>query len=232
MGAELHLPGLPEVAVSIGAPPGPPVAPGGRSARPPLLWWLRDLFSTYLPLLLMALLAAGTAWLVKHTPVPTTPGEAAPPRQEPDYTMQQFAIVRFAPDGRIALRMQGERLRHYPAVDRFEIDQVRIHAVGDDGRITDASARHALANGDGSEVQLIGAAQVRSQLAGSDSIEIDGEFLHAFVRFERVRSHLPVRVRYGASTLRAGGIDYDHLNQKLELAPPVRSTMMPGQLRR
>ena len=229
MGAELHLPDLPEVAMSIGRPLP---APGVKRARPPLLWWLRDLFSTYLPLLLMALLALGTGWLVRHTPVVSPAAVGQAPRQEPDYTMEDFSIVRFAPDGRVNLRLQGDRLRHYPATDRFEIDGVRIRAVGDDGRVTDAVARQALANGDASEVQLIGGAQVRSQLAGADSVEIDSEFLHAFVRFERVRSHLPVRVLHGSSEVRAGGIDYDHLNQQLQLAAPVRVQVKPAPARR
>lgn len=223
MPAELHLPDLPEVEVSIGAP---------RRARVPLGWRLRELFSTYLPLLLMALIALATAWLVRHTPKTPPPAAPGPPSLEPDYTMRDFSIVRFAADGRMALRMQGERLRHFPATDRFEVDQVRIESVGDDGRITQASARRALANGDASEVELIGGAQVRSQIAGSPALQIDSEFLQGWARFERVRSNLPVRVRWGASELHAGGIDYDHLNQKLQLAAPVRSTVMPGILRR
>ncbi len=226
MGAELHLPDLPEVEVSIGRP--------ASAVRPrlPLGWWLRDLFSTYLPLLLMLLLALGTGWLVKHTPPAPEAGAARPPRQEPDYTMQDFAIVRFAPDGRENLRMQGQQLRHYPATDRIEVDGVRIHAIGDDGRVTDAVARRALANGDASEVELIGGAQVRSALAGTDSIQIDSEFLHGFVRFERVQSNQPVQVRYGSSDIHAGGIDYDHLNQKLELFAPVRMRLQPPAPRR
>ncbi len=226
MAAELHLPGLPDVPVSFGRPPA--VRPARRT------WhrWLRDLFSTYLPLLLMALLALGTGWLVRHTPAAAPPAAHVPPRQEPDYTMHGFSVVRFAPDGRVAVRMQGERLRHFPATDRIEIDGVRIRSIGEDGRVTDAVAKRALANGDVSEVQLIGGAQVLSRLEGEEPIEIDGEFLHAFVRFERIRSHLPVRVRVGANDLRAGGIDYDHPSQQLALAGPVRATVparMPGR---
>ena len=43
-----------------------------------------------------------------------------------------------------------------------------------------------------------------------------------------VRSHLPVRLRHGGTDTRAGGLDYDHLQQRLQLNGPVRSTMMPG----
>lgn len=220
---ELHLPDLPEVAVSLGPAAMPP-----RTAVP---WGqrLRDVLSSYLPLLLMALLAASTWWLVRHTPAPAGPAAAPALRHDPDYTMEGFSITRFAADGRFALRIDGDVLRHYPDTDRLEIDGVRIVALAPDGRRTEARARRALANGDASEVQLIGAAEVRSQIDGDDALEIEGEFLHAFLRFERLRSHLPVLVRHGASQTRAAGLDYDHLARVVQFAGPVHSSFVqPG----
>ena len=230
MGAELHLPDLPEVAL------GRPASVAVRApARPvaPLVWRVRDALSAYLPLLLMALMAVGTAWLVKHTPSGPAAGSDGPVRTDPDYTMQGFAIVRFASDGHASMRIEGQRLRHYPDTDRIEIEGVRIHAVGDDGRITDAVAQRALANGDASELQLIGGAQVRSRPGNSSSnvLEIDSEFLHAFARFETVRSHLPVKVLRGATQVRAGGIELDNLHQQMQLAGPVHMLLTPGPQR-
>ncbi|WP_199873373.1 LPS export ABC transporter periplasmic protein LptC [Ideonella sp. A 288] len=225
---ELHLPDLPEVPVTLG-----PVVHGGDSApvRVPLGLRVRDAVSTYLPLLLMALLASGTWWLVKHTPMLDAPAAARAVRHDPDYTMKGFNVVRFAPDGRFAMRLQGDELRHYPDTDRLEIDGVRIEAVAPDGRTTRASARRALANGDVSEVQLIGGARVVADLGGGDALEIDGEFLHAFLRFERLRSHQPVEVRRGGGVTRAGGLDYDHLARELRLEGPVRSRLPPTAAR-
>ena len=231
----LHLPDLPELSVQLGSD-GP--APGlaglpepGAAARPlPSLGYrLRQALASYLPLLLMALLAAGTGWLVKNTPQVPGPAAAGLPRQQPDYTMANFSITRFGPDGREVLRIAGDMLRHYPHTDQLEIDGVRIHATAPDGRITDATARRALSNGDGSEVQLLGAARVTSQLSGAETLDMQGEFLHAFLRFERLRSHLPVRVRRGLSDTRAGGLEYDHLDQQLRLLGPVRVTLLPGR---
>lgn len=216
---ELHLPDLPEVPVSLG-----PVSlgPGSAQGRRPWAARWRDGLSSYLPLLLMALLAGGTWWLVKHTPGIEGPATAKPVRSDPDYTMRGFKLTRFAPDGRFAVRIEGEVLRHYPDTDRLEIDGVRIESVSPDGRITRATARRALANGDVSEVQLLGDAKVSAQLGPGDSLELEGEFLHAFVRFEQLRSHLPVVVRRSGSVTRAGGLDYDHLQGLLQLAAPVR----------
>jgi lipopolysaccharide export system protein LptC len=232
---ELHLPDLPEVTVQLPLPElhPPGSTPAGQAPRVAQPWGyrVRQALSSYLPLLLMALLAASTWWLVRHTPQAPGDRAEAPPRQEPDYTMTGFAITRFAPDGRVVLRIAGEAMRHYPATDRLEIEGVRIHAIAPDGRTTDATAQRALANGDGSEVQLLGGAHVVSQLEGTEVLEVQGEFLHAFLRFERLRSHLPVRLRHGGTETRAGGLDYDHLQQRLQLNGPVRSTMSPGSQR-
>lgn len=216
---ELHLPDLPEVPVSL-RPLAPPEV---RRGRMPFGMWLRNWLSSYLPLLLMALLASTTWWLIKHTPQPQGPSVEAPKRVDPDYTMNNFNITRFDAEGALALRIEGAVLRHYPDTDRIEIDSARIHAVSPDGRVTDAVAQRALANGDASEVQLFGGAQVISQVEGQDPLRIDGEFLHAFLRFERLRSHLPVRVRRGGDETHAAGMDYDNLAQQLVLRGPVRS---------
>jgi lipopolysaccharide export system protein LptC len=220
MSVELHLPDLPEVPISLG-----PVR--GATPRPELPWHLRlrDALSSYLPLLLMALLALATWWLAKHAP--RAPG--APTQRtvsaEPDYTMNEFALERFAADGRLKIRIEGARMRHYPDTDRIEIDDVEIHAYAEDGRVSHARARRALGNGDGSEIQLLGGAEVSSPGAEGGDVVIRGEFLHAFTVLERVRSHLPVMVRQGASEMTAAGLEYDHATGRLELKGPLRAEL-------
>jgi lipopolysaccharide export system protein LptC len=55
-----------------------------------------------------------------------------------------------------------------------------------------------------------------------------GEFLHAFVVTERIRTHLPVLVRRGDTETQAAGLDYDHAAQRLVLQGPLRAVLAPG----
>lgn len=226
MSVELHLPDLPEVPISL----GPAADAAGAPARRLRLPWhlrLREALSAYLPLVLMLLIALATWWLVKHTPVPQPPAPPREVRRDPDYTMRGFALERFDAGGRLKLRIEGEALRHYPDTDRIEIEQARIRAFAPDGRETVASARRALGSGDGSELQLQGGAEVVSRDAAGTPLVIRGEFLHAFLVTEQVRSHRPVSVSYGATELSAGGIDYDNAMRKLEFKGPVRAVLAP-----
>jgi len=210
----------------------PPLAQAERLRLP---WTSRvvDTVSTYLPVLLMAVLALGTWWLVKNTPVLDNERQVAPPRHEPDYTMRQFTVQRFAAAGTLKVQIEGEELRHYPDTDTLEIDNPRIRATGPDGRITLASAKHALSNGDGSEVQLSGAARVVREAHDDDeALEFRGEFLHAFLATERVRSHLPVVVTQGSTEIRADGMSYDNLSRVVEFKGRVRAVLSPAANRK
>lgn len=225
MAVELHLPDLPEVEVALGPVRGAPPRPSLPSMPWPLR--LRETLASYLPLLMMALLALGTWWLVKNTPRPPPVREAAPPRSEPDYTMSAFVLQRFDAEGRLAVRIEGRELRHFPDTDRIEIDAPSVRAIAPDGRETQASAQRALANGDGSEVQLFGGAAVDTVDDQGVPLTLRGEFLHFFVVAERLRTHLPVQLTHGRDRLSAGGLEVDLPARRIDLQAPVRAVFAP-----
>ena len=194
--------------------------------------------SLYLPVLLMGLLALGTWWLVRNAPRPQQPAGERPVSHEPDYFMRDFAVKNFDAAGRLQSDVRGALARHYADTDTLEIDQARMRSVNAEGRVTTASANRALSNGDGSEVQLFGNAIVtREPLARAGRpvlprLEFRGEFLHAWVNEERVRSNQPVTLKRGADTFTADSMDYDNLDQILNLRGRVRGTLQPAPARR
>ena len=131
-------------------------------------------------------------------------------------------------------RLMGETARHYPGNDTLEIDQARMRSVAPNGRLTVARADRALSNGDGSEVQLFGNAVVTREptpAGGSASaqprLEFRGEFLHAFTQEEKVRSNRPVQLTRGNDRFTADTMEYDNLDQVLQLSGRVRGVLMP-----
>lgn len=198
--------------------------------------WRRawDRLSIYLPVILMGLLALGTYWLVRSTPVfeAAAPEQAA--RHEPDYFMQKFSIKTFDASGRLKSEVRGAEARHYPDTDTLEIDQVHIRSFSDKGRLTTATAQRALSNSDSSEVQLINQAEVVREAAPDGAgdamprMSFRGEFLHVYMETERVTSHKPVELMRGQDRFTAERMDYDNVEQIMQLHGRVRGVLVPN----
>ncbi len=193
-----------------------------------------DRLSIYLPVLLMGLLALGTWWLVRNAPQTQEPRPASVPRHEPDYVMQGFSIKSFDASGRLQSEVQGAVARHYPDTDTLEIDEVRLRSLAADGRIVHAEADRALSNADGSEVQLHGNARVVREAPAAKGMvqprmEFRGEFLHAWPQLERVRSDKPVTLTRGKDRFTADSMEYDNLEQVLQLRGRVRGVLVPAR---
>jgi lipopolysaccharide export system protein LptC len=185
--------------------------------------------TAYLPLLLMALLALGTWWLVKNTPVFENQKPAAAVRHEPDYAMTHFKVQRFDAKGVMRVQIEGDYMRHFPDTETLEIDNPRITEFAKDGRMSMVTAKQALANQDGSEVQLSGGARVLREATQTEAaIEFRGEFLHIFQHTEQVKSHLPVVVTQGGTEIRADSMSYDNVARVLNLKGRLRAVIAPS----
>lgn len=192
-----------------------------------------DGVAIYIPVLLMALLALGTWWLVRNAPAPQTPSAQNSVRQGPDYLMTQFSIQHFDASGKLNSETQGQHARHYPQTDTLEIDGMQMRSLAENGLLTRATAERALSNGDGSEIQLFGNAVVTREAAASTTkpntpqLEFRGDFLHIWPQTERVYSNQPVSLVRGKDRFTADSLEYDNLDQVLQLRGRVRGVLMP-----
>jgi lipopolysaccharide export system protein LptC len=190
-------------------------------------------FSLYLPVVLMGVLAFGTYWLVRSTPQLMSADSPTPARHEADYFLRKFSVKTFDEAGHLKSEVVGADARHFPDTDTLEIDFVRIRSIGAGGRLTTATARRAVTNGDASEVELFGDAHVvREALvdnAGNAKPrgEFRGEFLHAFLKAERIRSHMPVELIRGNDRFTADSLDFDNAESVLLLKGRVKGTLLP-----
>lgn len=191
--------------------------------------------SIYLPVLLMGVFALGTYWLVRSTPLLVEPAPAAAVSHEPDYLMRKFSVKTYDAKGRLQSEVFGAEARHYPDTDTMEIDDVHIRSFDVNGRLTTARAKRALTNSDASEVQLYGDARVvrepQPDAAGrlQPGLVYRGEFLHAFMKTEQVKSHLPVELTRGQDRFTADSMDYDNLDRVMLLNGRVKGHLVPGK---
>lgn len=189
--------------------------------------------SIYLPILLMGVLALGSYWLVRNTPIFSSGDVAAPVTHEADYFMRDFSVKNFDALGHLKSEVFGSEAHHFPDTDTVEINQVRIRSVNPQGLVTVSTADRGLSNGDGSEVQLFGNAVVVRQAVVDKGVvvqpkmEFRGDFLHAYLATERVRSNKPVTLVRGADTFTADSMDYNNLDRLMQLDGRVKGILIP-----
>lgn len=202
-----------------------------------MIGWLHNAWerlSLYVPVILMGLLALGTYWLVRSTPLMAPSALETPVQHEPDYFMRQFSVKTFDGTGRLKSEVRGTYARHYPDTDTMEIDLVNIRSYNEAGRLTTATAKRAVTNGDASEVQLFGDARVVSESVVDATGQIlpriayRSEFLHAFMETERVISDKPVTLTRGRDQFTADNMNFDNQDGIMQLQGRVKGVLVPG----
>ncbi len=188
------------------------------TARPlPWLWRLQAMAADSLPLLLMAVLAGGSWWLVKNSPVLDGANQQLTLRHEPDYRMTGFEIRRITADGTLQVLISGRELRHYPDDDSVEIDDARVQAVAPDGTRALATARLARSNADGSHLQLEGGVRLRrfgaqTEDAAPAQLDVRTEWLDVLSNAELMRTNRAVTIEQDGIRIQAQGFEYRHLS--------------------
>lgn len=204
-------------------------------ARPILQHWsvrVRDALSTYLPLLLMLLLAGLSWWLVRITPVPPAARLQDPANQTPDFTLQGVEMVRYRADGRREARIRGRELRHFPFGERVEIDDARIQIDHPDGPLEAQSLQATVTEG-GQRVALRGEVRLtRAATARQPAFSVEGESIDLDSAAGRAWSQEPILWTQNDAVVRAAGFDYRQQADELMLRGPVQARLEPLSPRR
>ncbi len=193
-----------------------------------------DRISIYLPIIMTGLLALGSFWLVRNAPKLAQPEAPRAATHEPDYFMRDFVVKSFLPSGQLRTELHGTEGRHFPDTDTLEVEQPVLRSVAPTGLVTRATAKRALSNGDGSQIQLFGDAVVVRE-AGTDAngqpaprLEFRGDFLDVFVDTEQVRSNQPVTLLRDGDRFAGDSLDYDNLTGVADLKGRVRGQIAPA----
>lgn len=193
--------------------------------------WVRrllDKLSVYLPMVVMALLASGSWWLVRSVPELLTQTANKTVRQEPDYRLADFSVKSFDTHGRLTREVSGDTAQHYPATEALHIAQVRIYAQGESGTQMNARAMQGIATDDGKQVTLIGDAYaIQPPHDTTPQVELRGARLVALPDEDRVVSADPVHITRGRDVFTAETMDFNSNTGEYLLQGRVRGTLAP-----
>lgn len=189
---------------------------------------LLDALSVYLPLIVLALLASGSWWLVRSVPTLNSPLTNKPVRQDPDYRLSDFSVKSFNKHGQMTREVSGEKAQHFPATEALHIQEIRIFAQNEKDDRMDAQAEQGIASDDGKQITLLGRAQaVQSSRDTRPQIELHGERLVALPDENKVVSDEPVRIVRGRDVFTANTLSFNSNTGEYALQGRVRGSLAP-----
>lgn len=179
-----------------------------------------------LPLLMVAMLALGSYWMVRSAPGVDTGELPRPPDDTPDYLIEGFTVQKFDANGRLSALLQGASAQRLPDAPWIEIQKFTFRSTDGQGQGKLASADQGLSNPDNNEFQLSGNARmVREAHPAGDypRLEIRGDFLHVWTEPEKVESDRPVQIVHGKHRIRADSLQYDGTTRALQMDGRVQA---------
>ena len=187
-----------------------------------------DRLTLYLPLVVMAVLAMGSWWLVRSMPQLWSGPADKQVRREPDYHLENFSTQMFNEQGRRTSQISGHKARHYPDSDELHIDEVQLVSINDKGQQVQATARRGIASADGDRVTLLGNVHVvREAQEGSPRLEFRGQRLVALQNEEKLVSDVPVEIVRDRDHFKADALDFDMKSGHYFLTGRVHGVLQP-----
>ncbi len=182
------------------------------------------------PVALMLLLVGLTFWLQRATEL-REGGSDSKLRHDPDYTVENFILRRFAPDGTLQNTLVAEKMVHYPDDETTVVLAPRV-ALHRESRTTRLSAKQGLVGADAREVELAGDVRgVREASNAEAEIVFTTTHLKVLPDSEVVRTSAAVTIRQDASLIRGVGLEADNKTQVFQLLSQVSSTIDKKQRR-
>lgn len=180
-------------------------------------------FERWLPLVALAVIAAGTSWLLRISEPPREKG-VSDNGNSPDMIVDRFTLQRFDASGKRQYVFSASEMRHFTQPERTELVQPELLFLGGEAPVR-AEARKGTVSADGERVQLEGEVMLsRSATQLRAAATLQTEALTVWPESERVAGVVPVRYSEGDDELVAGSFSADNMAEALELGDGVTAT--------
>lgn len=168
----------------------------------------RDNFATSLfPLLIAGLLAAMTFWLERAARPPVT-GMEGKTRHDPDYSVDNFTVRRFGPEGFLQHTLHATHMRHFPDDDSTLVldPELTYHRTPE----TRVSAQKAYLDSGAKHIQLVDDVMVRRAGSNKPETVLTTHVLDVTPDDETASTDAPVTITQGQSNVRGSGLRADN----------------------
>jgi len=185
-----------------------------------------------LPLLLMAVVAGSTFWLVQINSPQEGASAKAGKKHEPDYYMERFSATELAPDGSTKMRFTGDRMVHFDDDQTYEVTRPAMRAYQPDRPPVTAHADLGRMNAEGSVIDLYGNGFIMRQ-QGADPhkdplMTAASDYFKVLINDDIVKTDKAVKLTRGPSVMTASGLIFNNVTREVQLLGNVRGTIVTG----
>ncbi|MEO8132650.1 MAG: LPS export ABC transporter periplasmic protein LptC [Betaproteobacteria bacterium] len=172
--------------------------------------------SSWFPVMLLASLAMLTYWLDAQVQR-TSPGDGRAD-QDPDYYLEDFAAMRFGPDGSIVQRLTAKRMLHYSETRPTELIEPTIVVTPPGKSPMQVRSDIGKVSQDTNHVYLRGhVVATREADARQSKLTLSTEYLHVVPREEKAMTDRSVTITDAIGTHVGGAMEMDNKARTLRL---------------
>lgn len=178
------------------------------------------------PLVLIVALALLTLWLERT--VREDERHPALRRHDPDYVVENFAIMSYDTQGVAESTLAARKMLHYPDDDSTELVAPRVVQTRPAAARTILTAERGELSHDGEETFLYdNVLLVREAHAGRPEMRVETSWLHIVRGRSLIRTDREVTIREDRNLLTGQGFEYNSDTQQLMLHSRVRGHFEP-----
>lgn len=186
-----------------------------------------DIWVSYLPALLMALVALWTFWLTQTVDVRESDRSSAAARAEgPDYELTGFVARSFNAQGTLTAVVRGEHAVHDPGPGLLVVTDARMESHRVNG-LTRARAKELWVYDDRERFELRGDVQVVRESANLEPLQFEGNRVLVHSQPRVMESPEPVRITRGADVIVAASMMHEESTGVVVLKGAVKATFAP-----
>ncbi|WP_454762759.1 LPS export ABC transporter periplasmic protein LptC [Cupriavidus campinensis] len=184
-----------------------------------------------MPLLLMAMVAGSTFWLVQvNSPREDEAAQSRAKRHEPDYYMDRFSATELDVNGTTKMRFTGVKMVHFDDDQTYEVTTPAMRAYQPERPPVTVNAERGVMNSEGSVIDLFGNAYLVRQ-AGADAskdprMTAASQYFRLLVNDDIVKTDKAVELTRGPSVMTANGLIFNNVTREVQLLGNVRGTIV------
>lgn len=181
-----------------------------------------------LTLVIGVFVAAGSFWLVQLVNQSGQEQQLDQFRNEPDYIIDRFSMVRMTKEGKPAYIISGDKLTHRPVDDSSEIDKPFINSLSGRQPPMTIHADTARVDQGNTRVKLNGNVDVvRPASDKAEAMRLQSSTLTVFPDEERMETDAPVQLKLGNATSTGTGMKTNNATRQMQLGGRGTITLPP-----